>query len=223
MRRGIIFDLDGVLTDTAQLHFQSWATIARNLGRNHDPAANDRLRGLSREESLRIFLGDSFATTPAHERQRIMDAKNAEYLRLVEQMSPADTAPRGRELIEALRERGAGVALASSSRNARRVLDKLALTPLFDAIIDGNDTPRSKPDPALFLLAAELLDTPPGQCVVVEDAESGVAAALAAGMEVVGIGPASRLAQAAFVVESVADLTPDDLLSLIPPEDEDDL
>lgn len=211
----VLFDLDGVLTDTAELHYKSWQTVADAIGVPFDRRANEALRGLSREESLARVLGPRFEQYRADERQAISDRKNAEYLRRVERMSPSDLLPGAAELLRALRAARAPTALASSSRNAHVVLDRLGIRGMLDAVIDGVAAPRSKPDPQVFLLAAAALGVPASACVVVEDAEAGVAGARAAGMSVVGVGPAERVGAADLVVASLRELDVDRLAALV--------
>lgn len=211
----VVFDLDGVLTDTAELHFQSWMDLAGEFDIPFDRQANEQLRGLSRRESLRLFLGTHAARFTPEQQTAIMDSKNQRYVERVSRMTPADALPGARELLVALRERGVRTAVASSSKNARPVLEKLEMGELLDAIVDGHDAPASKPDPQAFLLAAERLDVPPARCVVIEDAESGVAGALVAGMKVVGVGPVQRVGAAHRVVSAVRDLTAEAVLSLL--------
>ena len=210
-----IFDLDGVLTDTADLHYQSWQWIADELGLPFDRQANEALRGLNREESLVRVLGARAGDFTDEQQHEIAERKNADYCRRVARMTPADLFPGARELLEQLRARGVGIAVASSSRNARAVVDRLQIRPLLDVLVDGNDAPRSKPDPQVFLLAAERLGVPAARCVVVEDAASGIEAALAAGMKVVGLGPPARVGRAHHIVDAVADLTADVITRLL--------
>ncbi len=211
---GVLFDLDGVLTDTAELHFQSWLEIAARLGIPFDRARNEPLRGLSREESLNALLGPRAAELSDTQREDLLRDKNERFLARVDRMTPVDAAPGARGLLSELRLRGARVAVASSSRNARRVLERIALSDLLDAIVDGNDVARSKPAPDVFLVAAQRLGVQPSRCVVVEDAASGVAAALEARMRVLGIGPVERLDGATRVVARISDVAASDLLAL---------
>lgn len=212
---GVIFDLDGVLADTAELHFQSWMDISRELGIPFDRARNEALRGLSRADSLRIFLGPEALRFDADQQAEIMERKNRYYLQRVERLTAADVLPGARELLEDLRRHGVRVAIASSSRNARIVLERLSLLDAADAIVDGNDVERTKPAPDIFLCAARRLGLPPARCVVVEDAESGIEAARAAGMKVVGIGPAERVGKADCVVPAISALCASVLLRLL--------
>lgn len=212
-----LFDLDGVLTDTAEHHFQSWLVLARELEVPFDRRRNDALRGLSREESLATLLGPRFESFTSQQRAAILHRKNELYLQRVDRMTPADVLPGARELLAALRARGVRTAVGSSSRNARRVIDRLEIGGLLDAVVDGNDAPRSKPDPMVFRMAAEALGIATTACVVLEDAASGVQAARAAGMRVIGVGPAERVAGADRVVPGLARLTADDVISLATP------
>lgn len=211
----VIFDLDGVITDTSELHYQSWQELADRLGIPFDREKNEALRGISRMESLRIVLDwrwDSF--TPA-QRQALTEQKNDSYLRKVAALTPRDLFPGVERLLRDLRGAGAGVAVASSSRNATEVIGRLGVAGLLDVIVDANFAPRSKPDPEVFLTAAELLGVPPANCVVVEDAESGVAAGRAAGMKVAGVGPAQRVGRADLRVDATGFLTVDALRGLV--------
>lgn len=213
--RAILFDLDGVLTDTAELHYRSWQQVADALSIPFDRHANEALRGLSREESLVRVLGTRAAEFDTAQQADISRRKNDLYMEFVAQMSPADLFPGARELLTAAQAAGFKLAVGSSSRNAQRVLDCLGIRPFFHAIVDGVDAPRSKPDPLVFLTAAERVGATPGNCVVVEDAESGVAAGLAAGMRVVGLGPAERVGRAHLVRKCIADLHLADLRALL--------
>ena len=210
--QAVIFDLDGVLTDTAELHYQSWQWLTDELGIPFDRQANDALRGLSRMESLAMVLGDRADQFSGEQKREIARRKNEDYVRRVGKMTPADLFPGAAELLRELRRRGVAVAVASSSKNAAVVIERLGIRPLLDLLVDGNDIERSKPDPQIFLAAAERLGLAPSQCVVVEDAASGVEAALAAGMRVVGLGPQERVGRAQRVVSQIADLSAEDLL-----------
>ncbi|MCH8804871.1 MAG: beta-phosphoglucomutase [Planctomycetes bacterium] len=212
----VIFDLDGVLTDTVELHFRSWKLLTDELGIPFDRRINESLRGLSRSKSLEIVLGEHAERFNAEQQRDLADRKSATYLEFVGRMSPDDVLPGAVELLADLRARGVPVAVASSSRNARKVIDGLALRSWLDVIVDGNDVALSKPAPDLFLEAAARLNAEPQRCVVVEDAESGVRAAQAAGMKVVGVGPPERVGHADRVVHALAELTADAVLSLLP-------
>lgn len=210
----VIFDLDGVLTDTAELHYQSWQMLARELGIPFDRQKNDALRGLSREQSLELLLANRGPSFNADQKADLTRRKNDDYLRRVQQMSPRDILPGVSELLESLAKMALPAAVASSSRNARVVIERIGLAALFSKVVDGNDAPRSKPDPQVFLLAAERLGVAPRVCVAVEDAASGIEAALAAGMRVVGVGPRERVARAHQVVPALTEITVEALIDV---------
>ncbi|MFN0136875.1 MAG: beta-phosphoglucomutase [Phycisphaerae bacterium] len=203
----VIFDLDGVLTDTADLHYRSWQFVADELGVPFDRQRNEALRGLSREESLAKILGPRLGEFTAERQRDITRRKNDEYLRLVAAMSPADLFPGASELLAAIAAAGVPTAVASSSRNAEVVLERLRMREAFRVVIDGNLASRSKPDPQVFLEAAKCLGVAAAECVVVEDAESGVQAGLAAGMRVIGLGPRERVGAAHRVVDAISQVT----------------
>lgn len=211
----VIFDLDGVLTDTAELHYQSWQRLMDEIGIPFDRQVNEALRGLSRQESLETILGERSSELTDEQKEDMCRRKNDEYLARVAKMTLADLSPGAGELLQSLRERGVAVAVASSSKNAEAVLDRLGIRPLLDVLVDGNDVQRSKPDPQVFLVTAERLGLQPAQCLVVEDAASGVEAARAAGMRVVGLGPAERVGRAHRVAATLADLNVDGLIGLL--------
>lgn len=204
--RALVFDLDGVLTDTAELHYHSWVTVADEIGVPFDRGVNDRLRGLSRPESLDVLLGDRADAFSPTEKARLTEQKNTAYLQMVARMTPDDLFPGVQTLLCCARERAFRLAVASSSRNAGRVAERLGIVPLLDALVDANTAPRSKPDPQVFVEAAEALGVPPARCVVVEDAQVGVAAARAAGMFCVGVGPLDRIGDADLIVAHTADI-----------------
>ena len=214
-RAAVIFDLDGVLTDTAERHYLSWRVVADKLSLPFDRRVNDEMRGLSRPASLAVFLSEEAARFSAEQKQNLTELKNDEYLRLVDQMTPADLFPGTLDLLRGLRSRGARIAVASSSKNAGRVVERLGVGDLLDALVDANTVPCSKPDPQVFLLAARKLDVPPDRCVVIEDAEAGVSAARAGGMRVVGIGPVERVGRADLVVGSMEELNADRVIGLL--------
>lgn len=212
MIRGVIFDLDGVLVTTDELHFQSWVRLTAEDGIAFDRAVNERLRGVSRMESLAIVLERSPRDYAPGERVALAERKNRYYNELLEQLSPASALPGSIPLVQELHRRGVRLAIASSSRNTRAIAERVGLTALFDVIVDGNDAPRSKPDPEVFLLAAERLGLRPAECVVLEDGAAGVEAARRAGMTVVGIGPRERLAGVQRVAPDLAAVSADELL-----------
>jgi beta-phosphoglucomutase len=202
--RAVIFDLDGVLTDTAEFHYLAWQELADAEGLPFDRAANEALRGVSRADSLRLLLAGREVDTATFE--RMMAEKNERYVELLADMSPDDLLPGAGELVDACRERGLLVAIGSSSKNAPLVVDALGIGDRFDAVADGTTVETAKPAPDLFLAAARMLDVDPAACAVVEDAEAGVDAALAAGMLAVGVGPEERVGHAHLRFDTTADI-----------------
>lgn len=207
----VIFDLDGVLTDTAELHYRAWKQLADDHGLPFDRDANEQLRGVSRAASLRLILGDREVEDDTFD--RMMAEKNATYVALLSTMGPDDTLPGARELVDDCRRRGLRTAIGSASKNARTVLDALTITDQFDAISDGTTVSAAKPAPDVFLAAAELLDVAPGTCAVLEDAAAGVDAALAADMLAVGIGPSARVGHAHLRYDDTAGVDLDAVLA----------
>ncbi|MFQ4141978.1 beta-phosphoglucomutase [Chlorogloeopsis sp. ULAP02] len=201
--RGFIFDLDGVLTDTAEYHYLAWQKLADEEGLLFNREANEALRGVSRRESLLRIVGDKHY--PEEKLQEMMDRKNQYYVDSIENISPKDLLPGVLTLLDELRQAGIKIALGSASKNARPVVEKLGIANRIDAIADGYSVQRPKPAPDLFLYAANQLGLEPAQCVVVEDAEAGIEAALAAGMWTVGLGPISRVGEAHVVLPNLAD------------------
>jgi len=187
----IIFDLDGVIVHTDVYHYKAWKKLADRLCVSFDEQINNRLRGVSRMESLEIILGNSeFPALSASEKEVLATEKNETYKELLQVMSPADLSEEVRDTLQTLREHGYKMAIGSSSRNARLILDKIGLDDFFDAISDGNNITHSKPDPEVFLKAAEFLGLMPNECIVVEDADAGIEAAHRAGMKAIAIGDA---------------------------------
>jgi beta-phosphoglucomutase len=195
-----IFDLDGVIVDTAHYHYQAWKRLAKELGFDLTVRDNERLKGVSRNRSLEIILEIGGLHASEAEKERLASKKNAWFIDLVEQMRPGEIFPGVRDLIKKLKSEGYHVALASSSKNARMVVKRLQIAELFEVMVDGTDIIRTKPDPEIFLKTAQLIDIAPQNCLVFEDAEAGVEAALAAGMKCVGVGSAAQLGKANMVV-----------------------
>ena len=195
-----IFDLDGVIVDTAKYHYLAWKRLAKEVGIDLSEEENEKLKGVSRMDSLDIILALGGVTLDTATKEELADKKNAWFLEFVNQMTPAEILPGAKELLIDLRKQGIKIALGSSSKNAPLVLRLLNIEKLFDVIVDGTMVKNSKPDPEIFLLGAKLLALPPSTCVVFEDAEAGVEAALAAGMKCVGIGSTAQLHKAHQVV-----------------------
>lgn len=205
--KGIIFDLDGVIVFTDQYHYQAWKKLADRLGAYFDEKINDRLRGVSRMESLNIVLeryeGPAFTE---EEKLALAAEKNAAYVELLQQMTPASVADDVRETLKTLRQCGYLLSVGSSSKNAKLILERTELTDYFDAISDGTNITRSKPDPEVFVKAAEFLGLSCESCAVVEDAHAGIDAAKTAGMMAVGIGPAAGYEKTDCPITNFSDL-----------------
>lgn len=210
MIRAFIFDLDGVLTDTSEFHYLAWKRLADEEGIPFSREDNEALRGVSRHESLRLLLKGR--TLPPAQFEEWAERKNRYYLELINQISPRNLLPGAVEFLQALQKAGLKRAIASSSKNARLVVERLNLLPWVDVLVDGTMVDRSKPAPDLFLKAAELLGEHPEACVVVEDAEAGIEAARAAGMRVIGIGPYERVGKADLVISGLNALGPEEIL-----------
>ena len=205
--KAVIFDLDGVLVFTDQYHYQAWKKIADEKGVYFDEKINDRLRGVSRMESLDIILEqDKGMPLTQNEKELLAEKKNRIYRKLLENMTSEDVTDDVRKTLKALRDRGYKIALGSSSKNAKFILEKTELTDLFDAIADGTVITRSKPDPEVFLKAAEMLGEKPENCLVVEDALAGIDAAYAGDFQSAGIGDAAGHSQVTYPIQAFKDL-----------------
>lgn len=208
----LILDLDGVVTDTAAHHEAAWRHMLEARGLPFRPDAYERTRGRSRADSLRELLAGhevDDATFAA-----MLEEKNARYVEALEHLSLRDLLPGALDLLLAAEARHWRVAIGSSSRNAALVLDRMGVTDLFDAVADGSSG-APKPAPDIFLAAARMIEVEPAACVVVEDAASGVDAGLAAGMRVIGVGPAERVGHAHVRVDRTSDLVLDELVPAI--------
>lgn len=212
--KAIIFDLDGVIVSTDEFHYQAWKKLADKLGIYFDRKINDRLRGVSRMDSLEILLERSEIKFGSDEKFMMADIKNGIYRDLLAYLTPQDVLPGVGLILEGLKRKSVRTAIASSSKNARLILEKTGLQDSFDAIVDGNCISESKPSPEVFLKAASRLGIPSEECLVVEDAESGVCAAVAGGMWVLAVGSASGDARADLSASGLDRLTADDLLSV---------
>lgn len=196
-----IFDLDGVLTDTAEYHYLAWKRLADEEKLPFSRKDNEKLRGVSRRASLDLILQDR--ELPEDKIREMLDRKNGYYKAYIENISEDNLLPGAIDLLNELQKMGFRLALASASKNAPRVVDLLGIGDYFAVIADGSSVEKTKPAPDLFLYAAEHLGVPPDRCLVVEDAEAGVAAAQAAGMATIGIGPSERVGAADYTYPSV--------------------
>ena len=210
--KACLFDMDGVIVDSAVHHFVAWRKLADELSIPFAEEDNHALKGLSRVDSLDHILRMGHLELDEKTKLKLMDQKNAWYLDLIQGMTAKDILPGAKELIEQLVASGIRVGLGSSSRNAQLILDNVGLTPLFDAIVDGNHITLSKPDPEVFLKGAAALDVSPSETIVFEDAASGIQAAKAGGFFAVGIGSKSQLSSADVVITDLSGLTLDQLI-----------
>jgi beta-phosphoglucomutase len=203
----VIFDLDGVSVFTDKYHFLAWREIAKELSIDFTEEDNNRLRGVSRRESLDIILEKYEGPSLSEEKiQDILERKNNLYREYLKEMSPSDVTKEVRDTLKTLRERGVRLAVGSSSKNTSFILEKTDLTDCFDAVADGTMITRSKPDPEVFLKAAEFLGMDPKDCLVIEDADAGIEAAKAAGMHQAAIGAARDSHNSEFEIESISDI-----------------
>ncbi|MEK3966061.1 beta-phosphoglucomutase [Paenibacillus sp. FSL H7-0323] len=207
--KGAIFDLDGVIVDTAKYHYLAWASLADELGFKFTEEDNERLKGVSRMRSLDILLEVGGLEFKEAEKLAMAEKKNRLYVEYISRLEESELLPGVKEYLTGLRSRGIGIALGSASKNAEFILNKLNITDLFDAVVDGNKVSLAKPDPEVFLIAAQEIGLQPDECVVFEDAEAGVQAGKAAGMEVVGIGKPEVLKEADLVVKGLYELLTD--------------
>lgn len=207
----IIFDLDGVLTDTSEYHYQAWKHLAEDEGIPFTHQENDEhLRGVSRRESLQyIIRGRNYTEAQI---QEMMDRKNAYYHELIKNMSPKDLVAGGRTLLQEIRDAGIKVAIASGSKNCHTVLQLLQITDLLDAVADGNSVVNGKPAADLFVYAAGMVNVPTANCLGVEDADAGIEAIKTGGMQALGIGPRERFHRADKVVPTLANQHLQDML-----------
>ena len=208
--KAVIFDLDGVLVDTARYHDQAWEELATGFGYALTEADRHALKGRSRADSLEYILEQAgWEDADPAQKSRWLQAKNARYLELVEGLTPQDAAEGAQDLLVQLREAGIKLALGSASQNATKVLSKIGMEGAFDSVVDGTRTTRSKPDPQVFEMAASDLGLDPKDCLVIEDAPAGIEAALAGGFRTIGLGDPVVLAQAHRVVASLKELSLD--------------
>lgn len=209
-----IFDLDGVIVDTATYHYEAWKRLANSLGFDFTHEQNEQLKGISRMDSLDLVLGWGNTQKSPVEKIQLAQQKNAWYLELIGQMKADEILPGVRQFIEELKAAGVRIALGSASKNSAEILERTGISDFFDVIVDGNSVSRSKPDPEVFSRGAELLGLAPENCVVIEDAAAGVEAAHRAGMKVIGIGDPQVLKNADLVIPGTQKLNIDDLKNL---------
>ncbi|MCA1764465.1 MAG: beta-phosphoglucomutase [Cryomorphaceae bacterium] len=198
--KSCLFDLDGVIVDTAKYHYKAWKRLCNELGFDLTIDENENLKGISRAESLDILLKKGNVRLSDEKREMYMERKNNWYLEYVEQMSPGEALPGSLDFLKACKDAGYKVALGSSSKNALRILEKIDVLHLFDAVIDGTKVSKGKPDPQTFTLGAEATKAHPSECVVFEDSIAGIEAGIAGGMYTVGVGDPETLERANLVI-----------------------
>lgn len=203
--KAFIFDLDGVIVDTAKYHFLAWRKLAESLGIEFTPEHNEQLKGVSRVKSLELILGLGNIDASEAEKDQWMAQKNADYLSYIEKMDAQEVLPGVLNVLKYLKSKGQYIVLGSASKNAKPILEKAGVHHFFDVVVDGNDVTNAKPDPEVFLQGAKKVGMLPSDCIVFEDAFAGIQAANAAGMISIGIGDASVLHEADYVF---ADFTP---------------
>ena len=205
--KAVIFDLDGVITDTAEYHYLAWKNLSEELSLPFDKGFNEKLKGVSRIKSLELILSLGDMTYSDEEKKALTEKKNDLYKEMIAKVTPADLLPGIESLLKELQEDGMGTALASASKNAPFILDRLEVTPYFNHIVDVNLIKQGKPDPEIFLTGAAKLGFLPEDCVGIEDAEAGIESILSAGMYAVGVGTPAQMQKADLIVSSTAELS----------------
>ncbi|MCI1858864.1 MAG: beta-phosphoglucomutase [Sporolactobacillus sp.] len=207
--QGVIFDLDGVITDTAEYHFQAWKKLADRIGISIDRTFNEQLKGVGRMASLERILryGRKENDFSEAEKKKLTDWKNSEYVKMIRHITSSDLLPGVADFLAELKAARIKTAIASASKNAGTILRALGIKETFDYIVDASTVKQSKPNPEVFIRAYRGLQLPPSSCVGIEDAALGVDAILAAGMKAIGIGNRKILGRATLVLESTAELT----------------
>jgi len=206
-KKGFIFDLDGVIVDTAKYHFLAWKNLANSIGIDFNEKQNEQLKGVSRIESLKKILSWADKEISKDEFQELMDKKNEEYLQYIDKMDANEILPDVNRVLNYLIENKQPISLGSASKNAKPILEKINLYHKFDAIIDGNNVTKAKPNPEVFLKAAELLKVQPKDCIVFEDSQAGIEAANKAGMISIGIGDKNTLKKADYIFKDFTEMS----------------
>ena len=215
MRYGFLFDLDGVLVDTARYHYLAWKRLADELGIPFDEKSNERLKGVSRMASLEIILELGNRTMTSEEKEACCTRKNSWYVDYISRLTTQDMLPGAREFLLQARAEGIGIALGSASKNSPLILDRLGIAGLFDAVVDGTRVHRAKPDPEVFLTGAADLGLAPDRCIVFEDAAAGIQAAHRGNMYAVGIGNEEILSEADHVLPGFSGVTATQVLKAL--------
>ena len=212
-RQAYLFDLDGVIVDTARFHYLAWKRLANQLGFEFSESQNEALKGISRMDSLEIVLKAGHVTLSPEEKLKYASEKNTWYLELCSRMTPGDILPGVLSFIQEAKRDGILIGLGSASKNAGTILKSLEITGYFDTIVDGNRIRNSKPDPEVFLTGAADLGVKAENCIVFEDAAAGIEAARRAGMKAVGVGDPAILHEADFIIPGFEGISPGNLMS----------
>jgi len=214
-KKGFIFDLDGVIVDTAKYHFIAWKNLANTVGVDFSEKQNEQLKGVSRKRSLEKILDWGNKTLSEKEFNRLMALKNEDYLSHIDEMDTSEILPDVEKTLDFLIDKNQRLALGSASKNAKPILKKVNLLDKFEAIVDGNDVSKAKPNPEVFLIGAKLLKMAPEDCIVFEDSVAGIQAANIAKMISVGIGSEENLHEADFVFSDFTEISEDFLIDII--------
>lgn len=214
-KKAFIFDLDGVIVDTAKFHYLAWKELANELGFEFTEEQNEDLKGVSRVASLEILLNIGKIKLSNERKEELLREKNEQYLGYIAKMGQDEILPGIKNILQYLKKNEIPFSLGSASKNARLILRMLGLYELFDAVVDGNDVSSAKPDPEVFLIAAKKLNKDPHDCIVIEDAQAGIQAANNANMISIGIGDKKVLNEARFVLNDTSELTVDFIKDLI--------
>ncbi len=207
MKKGFIFDLDGVIVDTAKYHFLAWRDLARSIGIDFTLEQNEQLKGVSRVKSLEKILSWGNKIVNYVEFESLMKKKNEDYLGYINEMGNDEILPDVPKILNYLQNNSQGIALGSASKNARKILEKIELLDIFNHIVDGNDVVKGKPNPEVFLKAADLLKIQPKKCIVFEDSVAGIKAANTAEMLSIGIGDKTILHEADYVFKDFTEIS----------------
>ncbi len=215
MIKAVLFDLDGVLVSTDEYHYRSWVKLSADEGFDFfDEEFNHRFRGVARMECIEIITRASGRNYTPEQKQELAARKNRYFVDSLQTVTPEALLPGALRALQELKKRGIKIAVASNSRNAKTIIQRVRIEPYLDAVVDGHEIENSKPDPEVFLLAAKNVGVPPSHCIVVEDAVTGIEAARRAGMKALGIGTKSRLPNADIVVADLSAISIDELLNL---------
>ncbi|WP_411893357.1 beta-phosphoglucomutase [Winogradskyella sp. A2] len=214
-KKGFIFDLDGVIVDTAKYHYLAWKQLANSLGIDFTEKENEQLKGVSRVRSLEKILSWGNKILPEDVFTQLMATKNEEYLSYINKMDESELLPDVKNILGFLKNINQGIALGSASKNARYIIDKVDVKDMFDAVVDGTDVSKAKPDPEVFLIAAQLLNIKPEDCIVFEDSVAGVQAANTANMISIGIGSEEVLGEADYVFKDFTEISEEFINTLI--------